>query len=61
VPEVNEINILESYFHLKIIHLKHSRTELSDHESFFDKESVLVPQLQKKSYFHSVEGNTNFE
>jgi hypothetical protein len=59
VPELAEINILDSYYHVKVVHLRHNRTELADREAWFDKEAELTPLLQGKHYYHSVSGYIN--
>lgn len=56
VPEPAEVAILETYFHLKIVHLKHERTELAGSQDYFDREAAIVPALQKKPCFFSVSG-----
>ena len=37
IPETSEIVILDTYYHVKIVHLRHNRTELPDREAWFDK------------------------
>ena len=55
-PEPAEVTILETYFHLKIVHLKHERTELAGRQDYFDREATIVPVLEKKACFHSISG-----
>jgi broad-specificity NMP kinase len=59
VPELAEVSILETYFHLKIVHLRHNRTELAEKEAWFDQEALLAPLLEKKPYYHAVSGYIN--
>lgn len=59
VPEISEMEILHTYYHVKIVHLRHNRTELAGREAFFDKEAQLTPLLQGKHYYHSVSGYIN--
>lgn len=55
-PDPAEVTILETYFHLKIVHLKHERTELAGSQDYFDREATIVPALLKKACFHSISG-----
>ncbi len=59
VPELSEMEILHTYYHVKIVHLRHNRTELAGREEFFDKEAQLTPLLEGKHYYHSVSGYIN--
>ena len=56
VPRPGELAVLEAHSHVTVIHFKHSRTELAEQEAYFDEEAQLVPQLQKKPYFFSFNG-----
>ena len=53
------MDILHTYYHVKIVHLRHNRTELAGKEAFFDKEAQLTPLLQNRPYYHSVSGYIN--
>ena len=45
VPEPSELTVLDEYFDVQVIHLKHQRTELSGQEVFFDLETRIMPEL----------------
>lgn len=59
VPEASEMAILDTYYHVKIVHLRHNRTELPDREAWFDKEAELIPLLKDRPYYHAVSGYIN--
>jgi hypothetical protein len=42
-----------------VIHFKYERTELNNHEDFFNLEATIVPSIEKKSYYHVVNGNNS--
>lgn len=54
VPEPAELTVLEEFFNIRIVHLKHQRTELKGHEDFFDLEARIYPELVKKPYFQTI-------
>jgi hypothetical protein len=58
VPSASELAVIEEYFDVQIIHLKHQRTELSNQEAFFNSESKIIPELSKKSYCYSIPTST---
>lgn len=54
VPEPSELAVLEEFFNIRIVHLKHQRTELKGHEDFFNLEAKIYPELLKKPYFKTI-------
>ena len=58
IPEPSELSVLEEYFDVQVIHLKHQRTELSGQEAFFDLEARIMPELSKKDYCYTLNTNT---
>jgi len=58
VPTASELLVIEEYFDVQIIHLKHQRTELNNQEAFFNNESKIIPDLAKKSYCYSIPTST---
>lgn len=44
-PEPCELSVLEEYFDVQVVHLKHQRTELSNQDAFFDLEARIMPEL----------------
>ena len=59
VPSASELSVVEEYFDVQIVHLKHQRTELNNQEAFFNHESKIVPDLSKKSYCYSIPTSTS--
>ena len=59
IPCPQQLSVIEEYFDVQVIHLKHQRTELNNQEEFFDLEAKIVPELMKKPYFYSIPTNTN--
>jgi hypothetical protein len=54
VPRPSELSVIEEYFDIQIVHLKHQRTELANQEDFFNCEAKIVPELSKKPYFYTI-------
>ena len=58
-PEPSELSVLEEYFDVQVIHLKHQRTELSNQDAFFDLEARIMPELSKKDYVYTLNTSTS--
>ena len=56
-PTPQELEVLEAYCHIRVVHIKYKRVELPKHEQFFEEEAALLPHLAKKDYYRSVVGH----